>query len=181
MRLKTMNDTVVQREAAGTDGNEDRRHGTSKLRGSRRQDVTVESLPGRLGDPGVGSQRSKPSPLTQGPKTFAKGIDTRSAVKSNFDCDAIAWVATGRGISSDLPAPNCRWGNEPTPLGRVYVRCGRRGRGVAEGMAGGDVMVVRRLAILSRTLPEVRPSWRPVFYPASRQAAWRIRINGLRR
>lgn len=110
MRLKTkaMNDTLL--EAAVPTALGDSRRGVSTPRRVRQLEAVVEGLPNRLGNPDVGSQRSRPSPLTQG---LAKGIDTRECHNGQLDCDAIAWVAASRGISSDRPARNCREGTNP--------------------------------------------------------------------
>lgn len=131
----------------------------------------LEAPPSRLGDPDVGSQRSKPSPLTQGLVPFAKGIDTRECQNGQLDCDAIAWVAAGRGISGDLPARNCREGTNPAAwqdIGEVWAVASAEGRWDDR----------REIGDIIQTLPELRSSLRPIlFYQAPRRRPRRIRIN----
>ena len=119
----------------------------------------AEVLPSGLGNADVGSQRSKPSPLTQGLTAFAKEIDTRECRNGQLDCDAIAWVAAGRGISSDLPARNCREGtNHDAWHGKREAWGVRKSGGLQWAWREGDEMVVERLAILSkRYRSSVRP------------------------
>lgn len=139
----------------GPYGNEDSRRGIST---SRRVRQLGEALPSRLGKPDVGSQRSKPSPLTQGFVPFAKGIDSGEYRNGQLDCDAIAWVATSRGISSDLAARNCREGTNPDAWQGIRWSVARRHepRGLQWPWREVDGMVVERLAILSKTLAELR-------------------------